>query len=562
MIKIKFYILPLLVSSLVFSVGATAQTEASRLLPAINLLLLEDSESISDIEAARFLMQTSFGPTEDTILALTNLGYERWLNQQFNAPISYHLDFQRDVLNSVNNNGQVSGAIFDSWALVSANADDQLRQRMAFLWSELFVISRLTMRTGVRGFIDYYDVLLDHSFDNFRDLLETVTLNSMMGAYLSTQRNRRRDLNANPPVVRADENYAREVMQLFTIGLEELNLDGTRKLDRNGEPIPTFTEQHVEEFAKVFTGFAFGDSFVDLRATAGRSVMRGYPEFHDQRSKSLLNGLVLPPGQSPEKDLKDALDNLFNHANTAPFICKQIIQKLVTSNPTPAYVRACSNSFNNDRGVNRRGDIKRVLKTILLHDEARNGHKTMPATFGKLKEPLIHLIGIWRAMNLKKRNGFVEVHRSFIAGFNQLPLKARTVFNFFSPQFSPPGVLANNSLLAPEAQMLSLSSVINGNNVKYVLVDSAPAGNPNSRSTIELDGARFKSLVPDDLKNPEQFIDRMNLLLMAGGMPAEMRTSLLKMHNQSEGYIPRSEYDVMTDILRLIAASPYSNIQR
>ncbi len=564
MIRKKFSLSLILAALLMFSVSTNAQTKnISALVPVISLLLTESGEPISDIDAARFLAQTSFGPTQETIRALQNSSYEQWIDRQFAIPASSHLDFNRDVFNSVSNNGQAFDAPTHAWLLVGATAEDQLRQRMAFLWSEIFVISQETLGFGHRVFIDYYDELVDHSFDNFRDLLERITLNAAMGDYLSMDRNRKRNLDANPPVVRADENYAREVMQLFTIGLEELNLDGTAKLDSNGERIPTFTEQHVEEFAKVFTGFADGASF-----TAGNPVpvrgnpMQGYPEFHDQGSKALLNGLVLPPSQSPEKDLADALDNLFNHANTAPFICKQIIQKLVTSNPTPSYVRDCSNSFNNEQGSNRRGDIKRVLKTILLHQEARRGHETMPTTFGKIKEPLIHLVGVWRAMHIKKRTNFVAVHIGELSGFNQLPLLAPTVFNFFLPGFSPPGILANNQLLAPEAQLLSLTSIIQSSNNKYLFIDARPSDNPNSTATIELDSARFETLIPNDLRNPEEFIDRMDLLLMSGSMPPAMRTSLLKMHDQTQGYVPSTKYDVMTDILRLIATSPYSNIQR
>lgn len=563
---IKANLLPhlLLGFVLTLSINLSAQTKKNTnfLPPVIGLLTADDSAQISEIDAARFLMQSSFGPTDESINALMNTSYEGWINQQIRIPPTYHLQYADDVLQQVDNNGRLLGGHLSSWLLVSARADDQLRQRMAFMWSELFVVSRRTMGVAHTVFAEYYDVLLDHSFDNFRDLLEVVTLNSVMGSYLNMHRNRKRDLTATPPVVRADENYAREIMQLFTIGLEELELDGTPKLDRNGNRIPTYTEADVEQFAKVFTGFAYGSSFNDPGATAGRASMNGYPQFHDQTSKRLLRGRVLPAGQSPDKDLKDALDNLFEHPNVAPFICKQMIQKLVTSNPTPAYVRDCSNSFNQQNSANKKGDIRRVLKTILLHNEARNGHELMPKTFGKIKEPLIQLVGAWRAMGIQKKTPFVTVHEQRMASFNQLPLNSPTVFNFFSPHFAPQGVIAQNNLLAPESQLLSLSGIVDNANAKYILTNASPARNPNATNEIMLSGDRFKALVPNDLRNPEAFIDRMNLLLMAGAMPDSMRESLLKVHDQSDGYIPQDAYHVMTDILRLILVSPYANIQR
>ena len=561
----------LLFGGLLTSAVAVAQTtskQAQSILPSIMMLLEDEQEPISLEEAARFLIQATYGPNYEEVVALTNSSYEAWLDRQFSLAPTLHLDYARNTLQLVDNNDKVLGnGRTTSWLLVSANGQDQLRQRMAFALSELFVVSN-KVTNGIRAFnvayVNYYDLLLNNAFGNFRDLLYDVTLSPVMGQYLSMAGNQRRNLNANPPIVRPDENFAREIMQLFTIGLYELNLDGTPKLDQQGNRIPTYTQDDVSEFAKVFTGFHYNNATgIPARILPDLLPMRAFPDAHDETQKKLLNGVVLPAGQSTIKDLNDALDNLFNHPNVGPFICKQLIQKFVTSNPSPRYVRDCALSFNLDTGrSNRRGDLKRVLRTILLHNEARTGHKTMPNTFGKIKEPLIQLVGVWRAMHITKRGDFTQSRLNTLALLNQFPLEAQTVFNFFTPDFSPNGAISEKNLLAPEAQLFNTESVVSMSSTYSNMLNGSHLDSPNGKEPISLDTLRFYPLIPDDLKRPEQFVEQMNIVLLAGTMPPDMREKLLSMHNQLSGYVVNNKLQIIKDIIRMISLSPYARIQR
>lgn len=560
-------------AALMFMIASTAfaqsNTKSGGLVPVISLLLNDEgAESIEPADAARFLIQATYGPNYDEIIALTNSSYSDWINQQFLLPPTLHLAYARNPLQSVDTQNRViNNGRSTSWLLASANAEDQLRQRMAFLLSEIFVVSN-KVTNGIRDFnvayVSYYDMLLNNAFGNFRDLLYEVTLNSVMGQYLSMAGNQRRNLNANPPIVRPDENYAREIMQLFTIGLYELNLDGTEKLDQSGQRIPTYTQDDVSELAKVFTGFHYNNALaITHRALPNLLPMKVFPGFHDQTRKRMPDGQILPAGQTAIKDLNYALDNLFNHPNVGPFFCKQLIQKLITSNPTPAYVRDCAISFNLDNGsTNQRGDLKRVLRTVLLHTEARNGHKTMPNTFGKIKEPLVQLVGAWRAMHIRKRVQFISVDLGRLALLNQFPLESETVFNFFRPDFAPNGRISEQNLLAPEAQLFNTESIISMSTTYTRMLSGSHLDSLNNAAAINLDTLRFYPLIPDDLKRPEAFVDQMNLTLMAGSMPPEMREELLSMHNQLNGYVVNNKLQIIRDIVRLISLSPYARIQR
>ena len=253
--------------------------------------------------------------------------------------------------------------------------------------------------------------------------------------------------------IRPDENYAREVMQLFSIGLVELNIDGTEKLDPQGQPIPTYDQEIIEGFAHVYTGWTFAGapSFRQARPTRFNQVipMQLYPGFHDTEAKLLLGDEVLPAGQSGVEDLRDALDNIFNHPNVGPFIAIRLIQRLVTSNPSPGYVRRVAEVFN-DNGSGERGDLAAVVKAILLDAEAR------PAMAmeidGKLKEPLLRLTQLWKAYNATSNSGRFPLIAAYIL-FAQGPLQSPSVFNFFSPFYAPPGEIRNSSLVAPELQI-------------------------------------------------------------------------------------------------------------
>jgi uncharacterized protein (DUF1800 family) len=407
---------------------------------------------VTKAEAYQFLNQSSFGATETEVASVISMRQERWIDDQMLKPVSRQLP-QLQMLPPPQFPFELHADRVDIWFRNALYGEDQLRQRVAFALSEILVVSQLGALGNLPFAVaDYYDVLAENAFGNYRDLLEKITLHPAMGVYLSMLGNEKPDPDLN---IRPDENYARELMQLFSIGLVELNMDGTEKLDGQGQPIPTYNQEIIEEFAHVYTGWTFAgaptfhpDVFL-LPQASQYFPMELWEEYHDTGTKQLLNGVVLPAGQSGTQDLADALDNIFNHPNVAPFISIRLIQRLVTSNPSPGYVRRVAEAFN-DNGAGVRGDLGAVVKAILLDDEAR------PAMAmeidGKVKEPLLRLTQLWKAYNATSNSGRFSLNASYII-FGQGPLQSPSVFNFFSPFYAPPGEIRDSSLVAPELEI-------------------------------------------------------------------------------------------------------------
>lgn len=422
---------------------------------------------VGKVEAFTFLNQSTFGATEAEAQRLISLGdstnaYARWIDAQLQQPASLQLPLVQAAYAAlpqpVQNIGQLNADRIDAWFRHSLAGPDQLRQRVAFALSEIMVVSQQSVLQNFPfALADYYDTLARDAFGNFRQLLEDVTLHPAMGAYLSMLGNQKPDSARN---IRPDENYARELMQLFSIGLVELNNDGTPRLDAGGQPIPTYDQSIIEGFAHVYTGWnwAGAPSFRQARPTLQNQVqpMQAYAEEHDTGAKKILAypGAALSqiPARDPAdpaRDLDDALDNIFNHPNVGPFIARQLIQRLVTSNPSPAYVQRIAGVFAND-GTGRRGNLGAVVRALLLDAEARSA--STAATAGKLKEPLLRLTQLWRAYGARAQSGrYVLRGLSEITG--QGPLLAPSVFNFFSPSFAPPGEIADQGLVSPEMQI-------------------------------------------------------------------------------------------------------------
>ncbi|MDH3304405.1 MAG: DUF1800 domain-containing protein [Gammaproteobacteria bacterium] len=405
---------------------------------------------MSKAEAYQFLNQASFGATEAEAQTVISMRRENWINDQMQKPASLQLPHLQ-ALPPPQFPFQLHADRVDIWFRNALYGEDQLRQRVAFALSEIMVVSQLGALGNLPFAVaDYYDMLVQNAFGNYRDLLEEVTLHPAMGVYLSMLGNEKPDPVNN---IRPDENYAREVMQLFSIGLVELNIDGSERLDGQGKPIPTYSQGIIEGFAHVYTGWTFAGApgFRQARPTRFNQVipMQLYPEFHDPGSKTLLGGEVLPEGQSGEKDLSDALDNIFNHPNVAPFIAIRLIQRLVTSNPSPGYVRRVAEVFNNN-GSGVRGDLGAVVKAILLDDEA---HPALAMEIdGKLKEPLLRVTQLWKAYDATSNSGRFPLNAAYIL-FGQGPLQSPSVFNFFSPFYAPPGEIRDSSLVAPELEI-------------------------------------------------------------------------------------------------------------
>ncbi len=405
---------------------------------------------LTKAEAFQFLNQASFGATEAEAEAVISMRQEAWIDDQMQKPVSLQLPHLQ-ALPPPQFPFELHADRVDIWFRNSLYGEDQLRQRVAFALSEIMVVSQLGALSNLPFAVaDYYDVLARNAFGNYRDLLEDVTLHPAMGVYLSMLGNEKPDPLLN---IRPDENYAREVMQLFSIGLVELNIDGTEKLDDLGQPIPTYSQEIIEGFAHVYTGWTFAGApgFREARPTRFNQVapMQLYPGFHDTGAKLLLDGVVLPAGQTGEQDLTAALDNIFSHPNVGPFIAIRLIQRLVTSNPSPGYVRRVAEVFN-DNGSGVRGDLGAVVKAILLDDEAR---PSMAMEIdGKLKEPLLRLTQLWKSYNATSNSGRFPLNAAYIL-FGQGPLQSPSVFNFFSPFYAPPGEIRDSSLVAPELEI-------------------------------------------------------------------------------------------------------------
>jgi uncharacterized protein (DUF1800 family) len=407
---------------------------------------------LTKAEAYQFLNQASFGATEAEAQDVISLRLEDWIDAQMQKPVSRQLPHLQAVP-PPQFPFQLHADRVDIWFRNSLYGEDQLRQRVAFALSEIMVVSQLGALGNLPFAVaDYYDVLAENAFGNYRDLLEEITLHPAMGVYLSMLGNEKPDPVLN---IRPDENYAREVMQLFSIGLVELNIDGSEKLDTQGQPIPTYNQEIIEGFAHVYTGWTFAGARTFhpnpffLPQASQYFPMELWEDFHDTGTKQLLNGVVLPAGQSGTQDLADALDNIFNHPNVGPFVAIRLIQRLVTSNPSPGYVRRVAEVFNNN-GAGVRGDLGAVVKAILLDDEA---HPSMRMEIdGKLKEPLLRLTQLWKAYNATSNSGRFPLNAAYIL-FGQGPLQSPSVFNFFSPFFAPPGEIRDSSLVAPELEI-------------------------------------------------------------------------------------------------------------
>ena len=494
-----------------------------------------DLETVTPQSAARLLQQATFGPTSQEIEYVTQHGYRAWLDAQMALRPTKHrsalvADFST---HNVGGQGTMENGLYPfpggvhrqaAWWKIAVNGQDQLRQRVAFALSEIFVVSDqdANLNTWQEPLAEYYDLLARNAFGNYRQLLEEVTLSPVMGVYLSSLRNGRGAVDPNGVAVSApDENYAREVMQLFSIGLNELNPDGTLRLDANGRPIPTYDQDVIVQTAKVFTGWGFysSDPNPGFRTSGGTVAddwmrpMMLYPEYHENDEKVIVTGKVLPAGQGGVADLRDLLDTLFNHPNTAPFVSRRLIQRLVTSNPSPGYVYRVAQVFA-DNGAGVRGDLGAVIRAILLDYEARSPDLTDSPSFGKLKEPILRATAFMRAFGAKSDSGRLNIDA--YPAFAQAPLRSITVFNFFLPDYTRPGTLAASGLYAPEFQILTDTTAITGSNFHYFYIYNPKPGNP-SPSNQESIYLTLDELIPL-ARNPAALVAKLNLILAAGSL--------------------------------------------
>lgn len=500
-----------------------------------------DTGKVSREAAARFLTQASFGPDPASVQRVIDLGYAAWIDEQWAVPASSHLaawDAMTAAVQLKNPSGWAGqdGVINAFWRAAVAG-DDQLRQRVAYALSQIFVVSMQDTLVGndPRAVAHYLDLLADKGTGRYRDLLEAVALHPMMGRYLSTLGNRKADTRTGRV---PDENFAREVMQLFSIGLTQLDLDGTPRT-ADGAPVPTYTPADISGLARVFTGWSWacpvaptatdstcyttGAVRVDgtSRQDPQRSIkpMISYPAMHEAREKHFL-GTVIAAGTDGPTSLRMALDTLAGHPNVGPFIGRQLIQRLVTSNPSPAYVRSVAQVFNATGG-----DMKAVVKAILLHPEAR----TPGATTGRLKEPVLRVTGFLRAFGARSDSGFFKIGNTDdpATKLGQTPMRSPSVFNFYRPGYVPPGSQAAAAgLVAPEFQIAHETSA--AGYVNYVRqaaffgVGVNPGGTLN-RPDVQPDYSAELALAA----TPPALVDLIDTKLMGGQMPAAVKAEIV-----------------------------------
>jgi uncharacterized protein (DUF1800 family) len=482
------------------------------------------------VEASRFLSQTTYGPTEAEISRVRATGYSQWIDQQMvtPAPTSHLVEIDARVAAGASTSN--SEFYYSFWGQ-AISAPDQLRQRMKLALSEIFVISLADSNVSYRGSGAYYDMLGANAFGNFRKLLEEVALHPQMGVYLTWLGNQKED-----PVTgrQPDENFAREVMQLMTIGLYELNLDGTPKSDISGRPVPTYTADDIAGLAKVFTGYSFYSPNPtsltfrggNLPPEAATRSMIPYPQFHSTSSKAFL-GTAIPASTNPDPagDLKIALDTLFNHPNVGPFIGKQLIQRLVTSNPSPAYVARVARVFN-DNGKGVRGDMSAVVRAILLDEEARSATIANGVNYGKVREPIVRMAHWARAFGATSQSGsWLIPTTSGNTSLGQTALTSPSVFNFFRPGYSPPNSrIGAAGLVAPEFQIVDEVTVAGYLNTMQTTIDAGIGTTVNGARDVRPNYAAEIALAND----PGALVDRMNLILMSGRMSPATRTRIVE----------------------------------
>jgi uncharacterized protein (DUF1800 family) len=516
-------------SSAAATVNASGLVTAVDTDPANNNDLATISASLTDIpnsvtknasatlnmmtynEAGRFLEQATFGPTPADVAHLQSIGFDAWFNEQFGISQGFSSYTAAPDIPTVQNR----------FYLNALTAPDQLRMRTAFALEQIWVISSNTV-TDPNGFVPWQNIMERDAFGNYRDLMYDATLSPAMGVYLNMVNN-----DAPQPGQNPNENYARELLQLFTIGLFQLQNDGSQVVDA-GNPVPTYDESVVQGFAHVFTGWTFPTAPGQLQRTHNPSYY-GLPPYgspmenvtlnHDSNQQTLLNGLTVS-GTGPA-ELNQALDDIFAQSTLAPFVCKQMIKHMVKSNPTPGYVTRVVNAFNGSGGSTVPGDLKVTVKAILLDPEARAGDfpsGTVPNTDGHLREPALFMVGVLRALNSTDTGSSLAGRGS---GMGENILTSPTVFNFFPPDYVIPQNYFNPiqvGVLGPEFGIETPQIAVNrANYVSSVVYGTLePSVLPTLNSYTTLSGS-----------NPAGLVDALNLRLMHGKMSSAMRTQII-----------------------------------
>ena len=533
----------------------------------------------AEIEAARFLSQSTLGFNDQMLQNVINGGVNRWIGAQFNVPPTYLTDtinliYQQALQIWIANGNDPNDYpprprdqhMDYTWWQSCVKAPDALRHRVAEALSQILVISiNSTLVTYGVGVANYYDALLEHAFGNFEDLLLAISLHPSMGVYLTHINNPKTDTVA---MQFPDENFARELMQLFCIGLDELNPDGSPILDTAGNRIPTYDNDDISEFAKVFTGLGYGARLDGAPPFFGMGPynadftvpMAMYENWHEPGEKYLLNGHVIQAGQTGMQDIAEAVNHLFNHPNVGPFIGRRLIQRLVKSNPTPGYINSVTQVFNNN-GQGVRGDMKAVIKAILLHPEARSCAWINHYEQGRLREPILKKTQFVRYYDvIHPLNNMWNYSNQYLSNTDMHPMRSPSVFNFYQPDFAPNGPVADTGLVAPEFGIYNTRTSIGYANQVYRWIETDRILQ-TSGVTGNLTAAPDLLILGEYAKDPDAILDHLDIVLTHGQLGASSRAAikeqLVKFDNSINGL--RSKIKLATYLMLI---SPDFNIAR
>ncbi len=572
-------------------------------------------QALTDQDAARFLQQSQFASTPADIAAVRSTNFAAYLRRQLNKPVSTTWDW-------LESRGYGADATLDKTVYSSEiaeyaiwrdlmSAPDATRKRVALALSEFFVISLNSMDIDWRGYAvaAYWDILNKHAFGNFRDLLQDVTLSPAMGYYLNTRGNKKANTTGRLP----DENYAREVMQLFTIGLYELNIDGSVVFE-GGKKLESYDSDDVSQLARVFTGYDFDRTLHPYNTNSGitfpGNTYRVWPREYARRAMTQSRdnesdhspeeiqflGKKIAAGTKSATALKEALDTLFNHANVGPFFGRQMIQRLVTSNPSPAYVARVASAFNNN-GAGVRGDMRAVWTAILLDDEARGAANLSNPSFGKLREPMLRFTQWARSFGVTSKAGSWKLADLSDSSYNlgQSPMRSPSVFNYFRPGYVPPGTVMAKpgaEATAPEFQLVNETTT--GSYLNYMqsrIRSGIRVNNPtvalpeyvSNTDALDFEGnysgllALINNSVSNDAESQrvaQALVTQLNLLLCAGQlasttvatMTAALKAAMLQggktITNASTTQMDKLRRDLVAAAILMVMACPDYLIQK
>ena len=497
-------------------------------------------------EAARFLSQATFGPTAGAIETVVDSSLEHWFMQQLAAPPSLHLEgvlarFPPDGRFLDERGNLLPGLVYtasDSFWRTAIEADDQLRQRMAYTLSQILVIAAQgDLSRAPQTVAAYMDILTEGAFGNFRDLIDKVTYSPAMAVYLTYLRNEKADeLTGRVP----DENYARELMQLFTIGLVELDPDGEPVTGADGQAVELFNNTDITNLARVFTGLSFSGAgfntpLLRLPPEVFHQPLQMFNAYHSMEEKAFL-GSAIPADTGGRDSIDRALDIIFQHPNVGPFLARQLIQRFVTSDPAPEYIRRVTDAFNTGLyslpsgtqvGAGNRGDLTATLAATLFDPQARAAESVTDPKFGKLREPVIRFTHWARAFEVNSADAGNERllrDTSSPESLGQHPYRSPSVFNFYRPGYVAPGTETGAAqLTAPELQITNATSIMGYTNFLTIY---ALGRSPKVDSSL---APAFVADYADELElsaDPPALLDHLDLLLTHGTLQEETRNRI------------------------------------